>query len=71
MSINRRTVLHSRSVGPPTPSDFRLEEAPIPVPVPAAGQLLLRTLYLSLDPYMRGSMSDAPLTPLPSHSERS
>ena len=30
------------------------------VPVPAAGQMLLRTVYLSLDPYMRGRMSDAP-----------
>ena len=56
--INHRIVLQSRPVGPPTPADFRLEEAP--VPVPAAGQLLLRTLYLSLDPYMRGRMSDAP-----------
>jgi NADPH-dependent curcumin reductase CurA len=38
--------------------DFRLEEAP--VPAPAAGQVLLRTRFLSLDPYMRGRMNDAP-----------
>ena len=57
-TINRRIVLASRPVGAPTPDDFRLEERAIPAP--AAGQVLLRTLYLSLDPYMRGRMSDAP-----------
>jgi NADPH-dependent curcumin reductase CurA len=57
-TINRRIVLASRPVGVPTPDDFRLEESALPAP--AAGQLLLRTLYLSLDPYMRGRMSDAP-----------
>jgi NADPH-dependent curcumin reductase CurA len=31
----------------------------VPVPTPGEGQVLLRTLYLSLDPYMRGRMSDA------------
>src|ERR1041385_7458892 len=54
----RRIVLASRPVGEPKPSDFRLEE--FPVPQPAAGQMLLRTKWLSLDPYMRGRMSDAP-----------
>ena len=57
-TINRRIVLASRPVGAPTPDNFRLEESSLPAP--AAGQLLLRTLYLSLDPYMRGRMSDAP-----------
>ena len=57
-TINRRIVLASRPVGAPTPDNFRLEESALPAP--AAGQLLLRTLYLSLDPYMRGRMSDAP-----------
>jgi NADPH-dependent curcumin reductase CurA len=37
-------------------SDFRLETTE--VPAARAGQLLLRTLYLSLDPYMRGRMND-------------
>jgi hypothetical protein len=55
---NRRIVLAQRPVGAPKPSDFRLERAPLPVP--AEGQVLLRTVYLSLDPYMRGRMSDAP-----------
>src|SRR5690349_18599659 len=54
----RRIVLASRPVGEPKPSDFRLEE--FPVPQPGSGQLLLKTKWLSLDPYMRGRMSDAP-----------
>ncbi|MGP1397900.1 MAG: NADP-dependent oxidoreductase [Inquilinaceae bacterium] len=54
---NRRIVLAARPVGAPTPSDFRLEEGP--VPEPAEGQVLLRVRYLSLDPYMRGRMSAA------------
>jgi NADPH-dependent curcumin reductase len=54
----RRIVLASRPVGDPKPSDFRLEEAPVPQPGP--GQVLLKTKWLSLDPYMRGRMSDAP-----------
>src|SRR6185295_15951751 len=54
----RRIVLASRPVGEPKSSDFRLEEFPVPSPGP--GQLLLRTKWLSLDPYMRGRMNDAP-----------
>ena len=54
----RRIVLASRPVGEPKASDFRLEEFPVPQPGP--GQMLLRTRWLSLDPYMRGRMSDAP-----------
>lgn len=56
--INRSIVLASRPDGPPSPANFRLEGAAIPVP--AEGEVLLRTVYLSLDPYMRGRMSDAP-----------
>ncbi len=56
--VNRRVVLNSRPVGAPTAADFRLEE--VAISEPAEGQVLLRTLYLSLDPYMRGRMSDAP-----------
>lgn len=58
MSACRRIVLASRPVGAPTLDNFRLETGPIPRP--ARGQLLVRTLYLSLDPYMRGRMSIAP-----------
>ncbi|MBU9207134.1 NADP-dependent oxidoreductase [Burkholderia multivorans] len=57
-TANRRIVLNSRPVGAPTPNDFRLETGD--VPTPGAGQVLLRTVWLSLDPYMRGRMSDAP-----------
>lgn len=56
-SSNRRIVLAARPVGAPKDSDFRLETGPVPEPGP--GQALLRTLFLSLDPYMRGRMSDA------------
>ena len=57
-NTNRRIVLASRPVGAPTSDNFRLEETP--VPVPSDGQVLLRTIYLSLDPYMRSRMSDGP-----------
>jgi hypothetical protein len=57
-TVNRRIVLNARPRGAPTAKDFRLENEP--VPTPADGQVLLRTLYLSLDPYMRGRMSDGP-----------
>src|ERR1700751_149406 len=57
MPQGKRIVLASRPVGEPKPSDFRVEE--YPVPVPGEGQVLLRTIWLSLDPYMRGRMSDA------------
>lgn len=53
--VNRRFVLASRPVGAPTVANFRLEEGP--VPEPADGEVLLRTRYLSLDPYMRGRMN--------------
>jgi hypothetical protein len=54
---NRQIVLVSRPQGEPTPGNFKLTEAPIP----AIGtrQVLLKTKYLSLDPYMRGRMSEA------------
>jgi NADPH-dependent curcumin reductase len=54
----KRIVLAARPVGEPKPSDFRLEECAVPEPGP--GQVLLRTIWLSLDPYMRGRMSDGP-----------
>lgn len=57
-TVNRRIVLVSRPVGAPAPENFRLEE--VARPVPAEGQVLLRNLFLSLDPYMRGRMSDGP-----------
>jgi NADPH-dependent curcumin reductase CurA len=53
--VNRRIVLAARPDGAPRQANFRLDEAP--VPEPHEGQILLRTLWLSLDPYMRGRMS--------------
>jgi len=57
MPQGKRIVLASRPVGEPKSSDFRVEE--YPVPAPGDGQSLLRTIWLSLDPYMRGRMNDA------------
>lgn len=54
---NLRVVLASRPVGRPKTSDFRFEHAPIPEP--GDGQVLLETLTLSLDPYMRWRISAA------------
>jgi NADPH-dependent curcumin reductase CurA len=55
--MNKRVVLASRPVGAVAESNFRIEEAP--VPKPGEGEVLVRNLWLSLDPYMRGRMSDA------------
>lgn len=55
---NQRIVLASRPVGEPKQSDFSVEDADIPEL--QDGEVLLKTVYLSLDPYMRGRMSDAP-----------
>jgi hypothetical protein len=54
--INRRIVLAARPKGLPTLRDFRLDEAA--VPELSEGQVLLRTEYLSLDPYMRQVMNE-------------
>ena len=52
-----RIVLASRPDGAPTADNFRLEA--VNLPEPADGQVLVRVIYLSLDPYMRGRMSAA------------
>ena len=57
-TTNRRIVLAARPAGVPVASDFRMETETLRSP--DEGQMLLRTVYLSLDPYMRGRMSDAP-----------
>ncbi|MFQ6017316.1 MAG: NADP-dependent oxidoreductase [Kiloniellaceae bacterium] len=54
---NRQIVLATHPVGEPKLADFELIEGP--VPEPGADQMLCRTIYLSLDPYMRGRMSAA------------
>jgi NADPH-dependent curcumin reductase len=56
-TVNRQIVLRSRPVGMPRPGDFDLVESP--VPQPKDGEVLCRTIYLSLDPYMRGRIGGA------------
>ena len=56
-SINRQVTLASRPVGLPKLSDFQLVYSPLPSP--AAGEVLVRAIYLSLDPELRGRMSGA------------
>ena len=55
-TINKRFVLASRPTGEPSAQNFRLEEAPLPAL--QDGEVLVRHHYLSLDPYMRGRMSE-------------
>ncbi len=54
---NKQWLLASRPHGAPTLANFKLNSAVIPVP--KDGEILLRTVYMSLDPYMRGRMNDA------------
>ncbi len=53
-----RVVLAQRPKGTPTLEDFRIEDAPLPQL--EEDQVLLQTLFLSLDPYMRGRMNEGP-----------
>ena len=55
-NVNRKFTLAARPVGYPKPSDFDLVTEPIPTP--NDGEVLVRTNYLSVDPYMRGRMND-------------
>ena len=55
---NRRVLLKSRPQGEPTKANFDVVDAPLPEP--KDGEYLSRTIWLSLDPYMRGRMSDGP-----------
>ena len=52
---NRQVLLNAHPVGFPVDADFKMVETP--VPEPGDGELLIRTIYQSLDPYMRGRMS--------------
>ena len=55
ITANRQIVLRRHPVGMPKPDDFDLVESPLPSP--RDGEVLCRTIYLSLDPYMRGRIS--------------
>ncbi|MCL8206858.1 MAG: NADP-dependent oxidoreductase [Actinomycetia bacterium] len=57
-STHRRWVFVRRPEGMPTGAEFRLEEVPTPDPDP--GQILVRTRWISVDPYMRGRMRAGP-----------
>jgi NADPH-dependent curcumin reductase len=57
MPTMTRIALAARPTAAPAPEHFRLETSPLPSPGP--GQFLARTIWLSLDPYMRGRMSAA------------
>src|SRR5437763_12347271 len=52
---NRQVLLKRRPEGMPAPGDFDIVDAPLPEP--GTGEVLLRGIYLSLDPYMRGRIS--------------
>lgn len=52
---NLRILLKRRPTGEPKPADFKIVKTPVPSPGP--GEMLRRTIYLSLDPYMRGRMA--------------
>ncbi len=54
--INRQWLLANRPAGEPSESDFEMVERP--VPEPGEGVFVVRAIYLSLDPYMRGRMRD-------------
>lgn len=56
-TINRRIVLAQRPAGLPDQNTLRIES--VDIPVPGENEMLLRTAYLSIDPYMRGRMNDA------------
>jgi len=63
--INKQVVLESRPHKSAATDHFRIQE--IPVPVPSDGQVLLRTVYLSVDPYLlrviKGIQTYAPVNP--------
>lgn len=65
MTANRRFTLVRRPHGLPVAEDFRLDDAP--VPEPGEGEFVVRTIYASLDPAMRGWLDDTPsyMPPVP------
>ena len=57
-AMQRSVVLRRRPVGEPTPEDFEIFESVVPAPGP--GEVVTRTIWLSIDPYMRGRLWDRP-----------
>ena len=56
---NTQIVLARRPVGVPQVDDFEIVESPIPRP--SAGEVFVRSIYVSVDPYMRGRLWEKPL----------
>ena len=54
--LRRSVVLKRRPHGEPTPADFGIQEDAIPIPGP--NEVVTRTLWLSIDPYMRGRLRE-------------
>ena len=67
MATSRRVLLKSRPAGEPR---GQLRRSRTPVPEPGPGQFLGRTIYLSLDPYMRGRMSAGAVLRRPGRARR-
>ena len=57
MASNLQVLLDHRPTDKVSPANFRVVETPVPTPGP--GEVLVRHSFLSLDPYMRGRLSDA------------
>jgi NADPH-dependent curcumin reductase CurA len=57
-TISREIHLKHRPAGLPSARDFEL--VAVPIPIPRAGEVLVRNLYMSVDPYMRGRMTEQP-----------
>jgi NADPH-dependent curcumin reductase CurA len=57
-TMSREIRLRNRPAGLPSPRDFEL--VAVPMPTLKAGEVLVRNLYMSVDPYMRGRMYDRP-----------
>ena len=57
-TISREIRLKNRPVGLPSERDFEL--VTVPIPTPGADEVLVRNLYMSVDPYMRGRMLEQP-----------
>lgn len=59
-AVNHRVVLNRVLEGVPGAADFRVEKVPVPEPGP--GEMLVRQVYLSLDPYQRSAMAGRHMT---------
>ncbi len=54
---NNIILLKNRPIGMPAVTDFEFVNVPMPMPLTSNGELLLKSIYISVDPYLRGKMS--------------